>query len=117
MGSSIKQQLQQSGVLQQLAVLMTALAADMRQEAAAVAAGCWDAASVDIEQFTGSEGALQWFLTVSHLHQNLRELWEGKDGDIPPDWMWGATGHADAAMQLVTADYSMSALLCDMCCQ
>lgn len=58
MGSSIKQQLQQSGVLQQLAVLMTALAADMRQEAAAVAAGCWDAASADIEQFTGFEGAL-----------------------------------------------------------
>lgn len=103
MGSSIKQQLQQSGVLQQLASLMTALAADTRQEAAAVAAGCWDAASADIEQFTGFEGALQWFATVSHLHQNLRELWEGKDGDIPPDWMWGATGHADAAMQLVTA--------------
>jgi hypothetical protein len=103
MGNSIRQQLQQSGVLQQLPILMAALAAGMRQVTAAITAGDWDAASSDVEQFTGFEGSFQWFATLCSLHQHLRELWEGQDRDIPADWLWGATGHADAAMQLVTA--------------
>jgi hypothetical protein len=86
LGSSIRQQLQQSGVLQQVATLMTALAADMHTETSRG----WGPQSADAKQFLDYEASYQWFPTVAHLHKLLRELWEGREqGAGPADWLWG----------------------------
>ena len=106
--SSVRQQLQQSGMLQQLAVVMTAMAADLQAEAATLAAGDGDTASLDIEQLVaGTPTPL--VKEALGLQCYLMELWGcrtvpfGFDLASSATWLWGPSGLIAAAMQLQAA--------------
>ena len=58
LGSSIREQLQQPGVLQQLSALLSAMTAELEAETAALAAGGWAAASGHVHKFDADD-ALQ----------------------------------------------------------
>jgi hypothetical protein len=108
LGSSIRQQLQQSGVLQQLAAVMTVMAADLQAEAAALAAGDGDTASRDIEQLITSTPNLG-VLKAMGVQYQLMCLWGTRTSpfglDFAPSvsWLWGPSGQVVAVMQLHTA--------------
>lgn len=112
--SSVRQQLEQSGMREQLTAVMTALAADLRAEtsaadlqaqlssaeAAVIAAsgGDRDAACLDV--------SLQsLFTAVACVHQLVLELWEPEKGFAPfSDWLCDpSAGYTVAVMQLSTA--------------
>jgi hypothetical protein len=52
--ATIQQQLQQSGMLQQLSAVLAAMTAKLQAETAVLAAGGWDAASGGLQQFTAA---------------------------------------------------------------
>jgi hypothetical protein len=109
-GSSIRQQLQQAGLLQEMALVMAALATDRRKEAAALAASSADALSADIGRFTASSSTSMLQLavqTVSLTYARLRALWGSSDQTVAANcraWVGESSGHAEAAMQLCTAE-------------
>jgi hypothetical protein len=100
LASSIRQQLQQSGMLQQLAAVMTAMAAEMQTETAALPAGV-DAgapsAGVNTERFTGYNTVQQWFVAVAYMQSHVCKLWDCQDP--PATWLWGPTGHVATVLQ------------------
>jgi hypothetical protein len=51
LGCSIREQLQQSEVLQQLSAVVTAITVELHAEAAVLGCGGWDAASGSVQQF------------------------------------------------------------------
>jgi hypothetical protein len=106
----MRQQLQQANVLQQLAGVMTALAADMRREAAGFNSMTNDDLCADLDRFSVARGTgygLQLAMKlVSAVHPHLRGLWGSVDQtDVANSTAWLAdpSGHAEAAMQLCTA--------------
>ena len=108
LASSIRQQLQQSGMLQQLAAVMTAMAADLQAEAATLAPGSGDTASFDIEQLVA--GTPNPSVTKAiNLQCYFMELWGcqtvpfGFDFASSATWLWGPSGQIAAAMQLQAA--------------
>jgi hypothetical protein len=105
LGSSIRQQLQQSG-LTQLSALMAAMAADVRAEAAAIAAGGSDAASADTVNHHISVVSSPVLRDAMMAYLHLLDLWLPwaetlEVGAIA--WLCGPSSPAIAAMQLHTA--------------
>jgi hypothetical protein len=96
LGSSIRQQLEQSGMLQQLAAVMTAAAECLQEEAAAYAAAAW---GHDQPPYT-SHGLLRAML----VHDLLIGLWVPQSCDVDAvAWLCHPSGHAAAGLQLTTA--------------
>jgi hypothetical protein len=96
LGSSIRQQLQQSGMLQQLTAVMAALTADLQDETAALAAAAWDE-----RKNLNNHGVLQ---EAMHIHNLLMCLWGPKALDVDAvAWLCHPSGHAEAGLQLSTA--------------
>jgi uncharacterized membrane protein YgcG len=104
---SIAQQLQQSGMLQQLSAVVAGMTADLQTEKAALAAGGWDAASGDVQQFLTEDALQVRFAVLVQFRCLLLIFWEGKGlvgaQGLSDGWMWGPNGHAVAVMQLITA--------------
>jgi hypothetical protein len=99
--SAIREQLQQSGMLQSLAAIMTAMAADLQAGAAALAAGGSLAADVDL-----GGRVHKLFENINWLHWQLADLW-GCHGEPPSDrigsWLCDPSSHVLAAIQLTSA--------------
>ena len=74
--SSVKQQLQQSGMLQQFAAVMTAMAADLQAAAAALAARNGDAAAAkaDLEQLV-ADTPHPVLKPVMAAHRQMTVIW------------------------------------------
>jgi hypothetical protein len=100
LSSSVKQQLQQSGMLQQLAAVTTAMAADLQAEAAALAAGSGSAGGADVEQLVAATPHPD-VTRVMLVHDQMISLW-GRDAQAV-SWLSDQSGLAAAAMQLLTA--------------
>jgi hypothetical protein len=95
-------------MLQQLAAVMTAMAADLQAEAATLAAASGDPASFDIEQLVA--GTPNPTVTKAiNLQCYFLELWGcqkvpfGFDFASSATWLWGPSGQIAAAMQLQAA--------------
>jgi hypothetical protein len=106
LGSSIRQQLQQSGMLTQLSALMAAMAADTRAEAAAIAAGGSAAASVDTVNRCVSVVSSPVLRDAMMAYSHMLDLWLPwaetlEVGAIA--WLCAPSSPAIAAMQLHTA--------------
>jgi hypothetical protein len=105
---TMRQQLQQAGVLQQLAGVMTALAAGMRSGAADIAGKSAAQLCDDISCFTLNQRNLSCMacLHLPMLHRLLRDLWgspDEKGAAISMLWLCDASGYAEATMQLCNA--------------
>jgi hypothetical protein len=101
--ATIQQQLQQSGMLQQLSAVLAAMTTELRVETAALAAGGWDAASGDVQQFTAAYALQPHFASVANLRSVLWEFWLSQGISPPADWLFGSSGHAVAVAQFATA--------------
>jgi hypothetical protein len=74
LGSNIRQQLQQAGVLQHVAVVMAALAARLRSKAAAIGALSGDELVSRLDRFGNSSGSgsnLAGLVSLHMLHRHL----------------------------------------------
>lgn len=115
MCGSIKQQLEQSGMREQLAAVMIALATEMQAEAAALAAGKEHTACIGAEQFAGANALQPRLTAVVCMHPHVVNLWFGDHEQFSPsaDWLCNLShGYAVAAMQLSAAALQhLSALL------
>jgi hypothetical protein len=105
--NSLRQQLQQAGVLQQLIGVMAALAADLRNEAAAIAGMGWEeqrAVANDLVDSCVLQGPVE---VVARLYPCLMALWSSNGQTLAANscaWLCDSTcRHAEAAMQLCTA--------------
>jgi hypothetical protein len=99
---SIQQQLQQSGMLQQLSAVLKAMTAELQAETANLAAGGCDAATWDVQQLVTAPGSLQSRLdAVVRLRYLLWEFWQGSLSTSAG--FVGPGGPADAVMQFATA--------------
>jgi hypothetical protein len=105
---SMRQQLQQAGVLQQLAGAMAMLAADMRRGAAM----SQEQLRVHLSCCTVNNTAMlldlpcMACLHLSRLHRLLRNLWRSPgqhDSANSVAWVFDPSGYPEAAMQLCTA--------------
>lgn len=109
LGSSIRQQLQQGcNVLPEYAAVMTAMAADLRREAATLKSLSGEELCSDLDRFAGSGDRLsrQAFTALCSMYHCLRRFWSSPDQTHLAKsciWMSDPTGHAEAAMQLVVA--------------
>ena len=106
LSSSIRQQLQQSGMLTQLSALMTAMAADLLAEAAELAAGGGDAASArDVDRLVST--VFNPVVCKAMLcYADMMDLWLSGAQSVSVGaiaWLCHPSGHAAAAMQLHTA--------------
>ena len=99
--ASIQRQLRQSGMLQQLSAFLAAMAAELEAETAALAAGGWDAASGDVEQWTAPDALHSRVYAVLGVSSLLWQFWQAHKS--PDGWMWGPSGHGVAVMQFATA--------------
>lgn len=99
--ASIQQQLQQSGILQQLSSFLAAMTAELQAETAALAAG--DAASGNVQQYTAPGSLRDTFTVAVSCRHILWGFWEPQ-GLTPAaaTWMWSHSGHTVAIMQLAT---------------
>jgi hypothetical protein len=116
-GSKMREQLQQTGVLQRVAAIMEVLAADLRSEAAAIAALSRDELASCLDRFaaisSGSGSNLAGLVCLHMLHCRQFQWCASDAGLNQPDdvkccvWLSGpsasASGHAEAVMQLCTA--------------
>jgi hypothetical protein len=105
LAASVKQQLQQSGMLQPLAAAMAAMAADLQAEAASIAAAKWDAADANIDQVV-SATPHPHLLKVLCVQGQLVGLWVSQTplasaGAV--SWVCDPSGHLAAGIQLITA--------------
>jgi hypothetical protein len=107
---SMRRQLQQAGVLQQLAAGMAATAADLRSEAAALPGMSQEELCSDVKCFSALNGRtslLGFKLTVILAQCTLfRELWGSQDRTVEANngaWLSDPSGYAAAAMQLCSA--------------
>ena len=99
--ASIQQQLQQSGLQQQLPAVLAAMTAELQAEIAVLEGGS-DAASAEFWRFCG-DGSLQLQLAATVGSRYLLwEFWEAA-GLSGTDWVWGPGGLADIVMQFTTA--------------
>jgi uncharacterized membrane protein YgcG len=104
MCGSIKQQLEHSGMREQLAAVMIALAAEMQAEAAALATGTDHTACIGVEQFAGANALQPRLTAVVRMHPHVVNLWLTQDFSPSADWLCNPSdGYAVAAMQLSTA--------------
>mgnify|MGYP001807512345 CR=1 FL=1 len=118
---SMRQQLQQAGVLQQLAALTPVVAADLRSEAAALGGMGGDELRENIGRFASNasnqSGLACWHLAA--LLQRFRVLW-GSAGQSDTAntlaWLCDPSGCAEAAMQLCTATRQQRGAARDPCC-
>jgi hypothetical protein len=99
--AAIQQQLQQSGMLQQLSAVLAAMTADLQTETALLAAGGWDAASGNVQKFVAESSLHAWSCTVLSFYWMLWDFWKGQAASA--GWMWGGSGHAVVVMHFVTA--------------
>jgi hypothetical protein len=91
-------------MLQQLTAVMTALAADLQDEAAVLAAAAWDQ-----KETLNNHGVLQ---EAMHVHKLLMCLWGPKALDVDAvAWLCHPSGHAEAGLQLATAALQHSSAL------
>lgn len=117
--SSMRQQLQQDGLLQALAAVMAAMAADLRRAAAALGssggssggggsnAAAEDVVSLEIDRASGRPSpARQALLDVCKVHGYLAEYW-GCQTQTPAAnttaWLGHPSNHVTAALQLSAA--------------
>ena len=103
---SMRQQLQQAGLLQQLAGVMVALTADMRSEAAALEGMDWDALQTVADSTVHSGASCVRFEVLAHIYPDLSALWFSEGQTMPANsisWLCDPSGHAEAAMELCTA--------------
>jgi hypothetical protein len=127
--TSMRQQLQQAGVMQHLTSVMAAMAADLRSEAAAVAGRSYGELCSDLGQFAECKrkaAKLQNALLrlITRLLHALRIL-SISPGQTPfaisHAWLCDpSNGHVEATMQLCTAALqhcSIPAVCCSTCCQ
>ena len=108
LGSSMRQQLQQTAAMQQLAAVMTALAAEMRSGAVAMVRMSEVELCANLRQFSvtsGSVSHLLWmFLTP--VHTRLKEVWRSPTqtaDDSTDQWLCDDSRQAEAAFELCTA--------------
>jgi hypothetical protein len=104
---SMRQQLQDSGVLRQVTGVMAALAEDMRVEAAAVDSMHWDEKRAVASNVIHSGAHCVRFEVVAHVYPCLMALWF-MTGETPEanniTWLCDPScRHAEAAMHLCTA--------------
>ena len=100
LGSSIREQLRQSGVLQQLSAVLAAMTAKLQAETAFLTSGQWDAASGDVERFAAADAVQARFAAVAGFRALLWATWE--DQESSAGWMWGANGQAEAVLLFAT---------------
>ena len=108
---SMRQQLQQAGVLQQLATVMAALAADLHSEAAALAGQsedelCAQFSRPSVANINEPHRQAPLLDLIRRLLQALMMLWSSPDQTVSVrchSWLCDPSGHAEAAMQLSTA--------------
>jgi hypothetical protein len=105
---SMRQQLQQANVLQQLAALMATLAADLRTTTTALGALSPDPPKLgQLSGFPGSpDPANITYLHVAMLLHRLQDLWGSQEHTLAANssaWLCDPSGCAEAAMQLCTA--------------
>jgi hypothetical protein len=108
---SMRQQLQQAGVLQQLATVMAALAADLHSEAAALAGQsedelCAHFSRPSVANINEPHRQAPLLDLIRRLLQALMMLWSSPDQTVSVkchSWLCDPSGHAEAAMQLSTA--------------
>ena len=107
LGSSIRQQLQQAGVLQPLAVIMTALAADLRTEAVAIAGLSNNELLWYLRHFmVTSDNVAKLVVWLARVLPRLMDLWGPvgqSDATKSSAYVLDTSGHAVASMQLCTA--------------
>jgi hypothetical protein len=107
LGSNIRQQLQQSGMLQQLAAVMTALSADLQAATAACAAGSGEA-----DQIMSVERMRRILKVVMHVHGRMMDMYGVQSPDLDTvAWLCHPSGHAAAGMQLITAVLQQASVL------
>ena len=108
---SMRQQLQQAGVLQHLTTVMTALAADLRSGAAALACQsgeelCSQLDRPSVGNINEPQHQASLLMLVRRLLLILRQLWScpgQTDAATCHSWLCDPSGHAEATMQLCTA--------------
>jgi hypothetical protein len=83
LGNAIKQQLQQTDMLQQLAAVATAMAADLQAEAAALDVGVGAPADADMDRIAVADASMPDLVHMAALLKQLRGLW-GSPAQ-PPD--------------------------------
>jgi hypothetical protein len=108
LATSIRQQLQQAGVLQQLTAVMAALAADMRSQAALIRGWSVDELCSNLLNCSTTMGSVSRLALVgfASVYGSLRRLWcspTRADAADSMSWLCDPSGHAEAAMQLSTA--------------
>jgi hypothetical protein len=114
LGSMLRQQLQQAGVLQALAVVMAAVAADLRSAAAAMTGlSGEEQANFAYDMQSGysvasSNVSNKALLFINTLYSQLGELWvpQGEEAGSEANssvWLCDPSGHAEAATQLCTS--------------
>ena len=101
LGSIIKEQLQQSGVLQQLSTIMQAMTAELQAETAAFAAGGSGVANGDLEQLAVGDALQPRFAAYVGNRFLLWGFWEAQAPAA--SGVWGPNGLAVAVLQFVRA--------------
>jgi hypothetical protein len=107
LGTSMQQQLQQAGVLQQLAVVMTALNADMRQQTDLIRRWSVDELCSHLNCFSATKGSVAQLAVVyvAAVYTFLRMLRSDSTRTRTANsmsWLCDPIGHAEIAMQLCT---------------
>jgi hypothetical protein len=107
---SMRQQLQQAAVLQQLTALMATLTADLRWQAEFVQTSRVNELCSKIDDYSACSGNAPQLLilVVSTTYTSLRLLWCGPVQALAANnstcqWLCDPSGHAEAAMRLCTA--------------
>jgi hypothetical protein len=106
LAASMRQQLQDSGVLQQYAAVMAAAAADLRSDAAALGTLWSEELSTFSARYSARDPTNLAIITLVGLHSGFRNIW-GVAGETDAansiSWLCDPSRHAEAAMQLCTA--------------
>jgi hypothetical protein len=106
LATSMRQQLQDSGVLQQYAAVMAAAAADLRSDAAALGTLWSEELSTFSARYSAKDPTQVAIITLVGLYSGFRGLW-GVAGESDAAnsirWLCDPSRHAEAAMQLCTA--------------
>ena len=103
----MQQQLQQAGVLQQLAVVMVALNTDMREQTEFIRGWGVDELCSHLTCYSATKGSVAQLalVRVAGVYHYLRLLWSSPNRTRTansPAWLCDPIGHAEAAMQLCT---------------
>jgi hypothetical protein len=100
--SSIRQQLQQSGMLQQLSAVITAMTEGLEYETAALVSGSWGAAGGDIQQFIGVNTLQSQFAAVALLRRQLWAFGQPQGLSESVVRLWSTNDDAGDGMRLAT---------------